>query len=214
MEVMVLWFQAFVLVMAVAIDAFACGFGYGASKIKIPFKSVMIINLTSTVLLGIGMFLGAVMSGFLTETVASWIAFTILSVIGLIKIFDSVIKRQIRKGKAIQKDFQFKFLSLSLIFKLYADPEKADFDTSKELSVKESVPLAVALGLDGLSIGIGIGIAMLNPWLILGMSLISDAVALVVGCYLGRKLTKNLKFDLSWVAGVILVAIAISEVAF
>lgn len=212
MNVIVLLFQAWMLVFALGIDAFACSFGYGASKIKIPFKSVLVINLVCTSLLAIGLFLGVIINNFLSEDIAAWIAFAILFGLGISKIFDSTIKGMIRKYDGIEKDFNFSLFNLRFIFKIYADPEKADVDQSKELTPKEAMPLAIAVGLDGLSVGIGIGMAMMNPFLILGLALITDVIAVILGAYLGNKLARKFNFDLSWIGGVILIVIAILEV--
>jgi len=200
------------LVLALGIDAFVCSFSYGASKIKIPFKSVLVINIVCVSLLAIGLFLGVIINSFLSADIAGWIAFIILFGLGISKIFDSTIKRVIRKYNGIDKDFKFSLFNLSFIFKIYADPEEADVDQSKELTPKEAMPLAVAIGLDGLSVGIGIGIAMINPFLILGLSRISDTIAIMLGAYLGNKLAQKTNWDLSWLSGVILILIAILEI--
>ena len=212
MNIIILLFQAWMLVLALGIDAFVCSFSYGASKIKIPFKSVLVINIVCVSLLAIGLFLGVIINSFLSADIAGWIAFIILFGLGISKIFDSTIKRVIRKYNGIDKDFKFSLFNLSFIFKIYADPEEADVDQSKELTPKEAMPLAVAIGLDGLSVGIGIGIAMINPFLILGLSRISDTIAIMLGAYLGNKLAQKTNWDLSWLSGVILILIAILEI--
>jgi len=212
MNTIIMFFQAWLLVLALAIDAFACSFGYGVSKIKIPFKSVMVINLVCTSLLALGLILGTVITNFFTEDVAGWIAFTILFLLGISKIFDSAIKRIIRKNNGMDKDFKISFLNFGFVFTVYADPEEADVDHSKDLSPKEAMPLAIAVGLDGLSVGIGIGIVMINPFLILGLAFVSDVIAVISGVFIGNKVAKKIKTDLSWIAGVILIVIAISEI--
>lgn len=212
MSMLVLIFQAWILVFALGIDAFACSFGYGASKIKIPFKSVLVINVICTSLLAIGLFLGTIINNFLSENIATWIAFAILFGLGLSKIFDSTIKSVIRKHNGIDKNFKFSFFNLSFIFNIYANPEKADVDQSNELTPKESMPLAIAIGLDGLSVGIGIGLATMNPLLILSLALLTDMIAIILGAYLGNKLAKKFNFDLSWIGGVILIVIAVLEI--
>ena len=212
MNILLLLLQAWMLVVALAIDAFVCSFSYGASKIKIPFKSVLVINAVCVTLLAIGLFLGAIINNFLSADVAGWIAFIILFSLGISKIFDSTVKRLIRKYNGINKDFKFSLFNLSFILKVYTDPKEADVDHSKELTPKEALPLAIAIGLDGLSVGIGIGIAMINPFIILGLSRISDTIAIMLGAYLGNKIAQRTNWDLSWVSGIILVLIAIFEV--
>lgn len=212
MNMFVMAFQAWMLVLAIGIDAFACSFGYGSNKIKIPFKSVMIINIICTLLVAVGLYFGVFINHFLSEGAAAWIAFAILFGLGVTKVFDSLIKGVIRKYNGINKDFKFSLFNLGFIFKVYADPEKADIDQSKELSPKEAMPLAIALGLDGLSVGIGIGLTLINPFLILGLAFINDIIAVMLGAYLGNKLAQKVTFNLSWVTGVVLITIAILEI--
>lgn len=212
MNVVIAFFQALVLVLALAVDAFACSFGYGASKIKIPLKSVVLISTGCTILLGAGLFLGSLINNILPYEAAGWIAFTILFLLGIIKIFDSIIKRFIRKSNGFDKDINFSLLNFGFVLRIYADPEFADTDFSKDLTPKESIPLAIALGLDGLSVGIGIGLALVNPVLILSLTFLSGIVVIIFGAWLGNKIARKITTDLSWIAGLILIIIAILEI--
>lgn len=194
-------FQAWLLVFALSIDAFVCSFSYGSSKIKIPFKSMILINVISTIMIVIGIYLSDFIILFLSDNGAMIIVFIILFTIGVIKLFESIIKSLIRKYEA-----------LSIILKIYADHEKADVDDSKELSLKEAIPLAIALGLDGLSVGIAIGLTEINSLLIISLSLISDMLAILLGSYLGNKVAIKIKINLSWLAGVVLILLALFQV--
>ena len=213
METVIIVFQAWMLVVALGIDAFACAFGYGASKIKIPLKSVMLINIVTSALLAAGLFFGRIIGNFLPEETAKWVAFAILFALGTYKLFDSAIKKTIRKHNGVDKKIEFSLFNLKFLLNIYADPVKADVDGSQELSLKEATPLAIAVGLDGLSVGFGVGIAAVtNAFLIVGLSLISDILAVMLGCYLGNKIANKTSLDLSWLSGVILIGIALAGV--
>jgi len=217
MSTIIIVLQALVLVIAVGIDAFACSFGYGASKITIPFKSVVIINVVCSALLAAGLFLGTSIGHFVPQGVGEWIAFAILFVLGVFKLFDSTIKKAIRKCKeGAGTDSKFSLLNLGFVLKIYADPEEADIDGSKELSPKEAAPLAVALGLDGLSVGFGVGIgaALASAFLIVGLSLVIGVILVMLGCLFGNKIASRTSLDLSWLSGAILITIAIVGVVF
>jgi len=204
-------FQILILVMALAIDAFACSFAYGASRIKIPFKSILLINVICTGLLGIGLTIGSVLGNAFPEMLVEWLAFIILFSLGLSKIFESAIKKLIQKKRGINKELTFSFLSLGFILNIYANPEEADSDRSKELSLKESIPLAIAIGLDGLSVGLGLGMVAINTFLLLGTSFIVGIAAVIMGCFLGRVVAKKANLDLNWLTGIILISIAFFE---
>jgi len=213
MDVIII-FQTLILVMALAIDAFVCSFAYGANQIKIPFKSTLLINAICTGLLGAGLFLGTALGSIFPEELVEWMAFIILFLLGVSKIFESAIKRLIQKKRGINKKLTFSFLNLGFILKIYANPEEADFDRSKELSLKESIPLAIAIGLDGLSVGLGLGMVAINAFLILGTSFIVGVLAVIIGCFLGRVVARKASLDLNWLTGVILISIAFVELLF
>lgn len=204
--------QTSMLLTALAIDSFVCSFAYGANKIKIPFKSMMTINIICTILLAIGVFFGTIIGNYIPEAVTMWISFFILFLLGVSKLFDSAIKNFTRKLKGTHKEFKFSMSGLGFVLNVFSNPEEADVDNSKVLSPKEAIPLAIALGVDGLSVGLGIGLAVTNIMLLLGLSLVSDLIAISLGCYLGNKVAQRSTMDLSWLSGVILILIAILEV--
>ena len=216
MSTVIMVLQALVLVIAIGVDAFACSFGYGASKIKIPFKSVVIINFVCCALFAVGLFLGTSIGHFLLEGVDRWIAFAILFSLGVFKLFDSTIKKAIRNRKGVAKEVKFSLFNLGFVLKIYADPESADIDGSKELSPKEAAPLAIALGLDGLSVGFGVGIgaAIASAFLLVSLSLVIGIILVMLGCFLGNKVAKRTSLDLSWISGGILITIAMVGVIF
>jgi len=201
--------EAFGLVVALAIDEMLCSFGYGTNKIKIPLRSMLIINGIDTALLGLGLLLGALVGQLIPLTLTAILSFMILFFLGLSKVFDSAIKKIIRKNNGINKKFNFSLFNLGFILNVYANPEEADADRSKILSPKEAIPLALALGLDGLSVGFGVGIATLNFGLIILMSFIVGMVMLLLGSWLGTFLAKRSELDFSWLSGIILIVIAI-----
>lgn len=202
--------QAVLLAAALSLDAFVASFGYGVNKIHIPPKSAHIINLICTGILAAAMFIGAAARALIPQPVATGICFAILLLMGAVKLFDSIIKKIIRRKK-IERDIRFKFLSLNFILHVYADPEEADLDASRVLSVSEAAYLAVALSLDGLGVGFGAGLASAHPLPVVLLSLAFGFAAIVFGCYLGKKVTEKLKLDLSWLSGAILIMLAVMK---
>ena len=207
-----LWivFQTLLLVLALALDGFVCSLSYGANKIKIPMKSITMIAVITTALLGIGVIFAQFLSGFLPEGLLDWLPFIILFILGTSKIFDGAIKSLIRK-RGVDKHFEFSLFSLGFILKVFATYEEADADHSKYLSLKEAIPLAVALGLDGLGVGFSIGFMAPNLLLLLGLAFIVKFLCVHGGAVIGHTLAKKVSFDLSILSGLILVAIAFYE---
>ena len=201
--------QAAVLASSLSIDAFTAGFAYGSKKIHIPMMSIQLISLICTAFIGLSMFFGHILLGYLPETLAAVLAFTILFIIGLIKLFDSIVKALIRKQ--FEKAFKFSAFNIQFILQLYANPEDADSDVSKHLSPNEAVLLAVSLSLDGMAVGFGAALAGINPFALIGWSLLTNVIALLFGRKLGHRLAEKLPFNITWLAGLVLMGLAVSH---
>lgn len=200
--------EALLLVMALSMDAFVSSFAYGASQIKIPFSSLLIINIVCSSLLALSLCLGSWIGNWIPTQVTSVLCFIILLALGLVKLFDSAIKALIRKHNKVHKKITFSFLNLNFVLNVYANPQDADADASKVLSPKEAIYLAAALSLDGLGVGFGAGLTDVNHGLIVLLSFLIGLLAVMLGCLLGNKLAKKMTSDLSWMGGCILIIIA------
>ena len=202
------------LVSALSLDSLVAAFGYGVNKIKIPFRSVMVINIITSAFLAASLFAGKAISGVINPDICKYICFSLLLLIGLIKLSDSLIKSYIRKKKTIDKSIKFKILSLKFILNVYADPETADADSSKILTIGEAAALAVALSLDGLAVGFGAGFEGANIWIyviMIAFSLLTDISAVLLGGFIGRKVAQKTSLNLAWLSGVILIGLAVSK---
>lgn len=200
--------EAFVVAFSLSLDAFTVGFAYGSDKIKIPVSSVLIISVICSIVTGISFFMGNIIKDYIPYRVTVCICFTILIILGIIKILDSFTKAIIRKHKNLNKKIKFSFFNLKFILNLYADPEEADIDSSKILSPQEAVALAVSLSLDGLAVGIGAALGNVNGIAVVIFSLVTNILAVILGGSIGNKIARKVSFNLSWLSGVVLVALA------
>ncbi|MCL1990356.1 MAG: manganese efflux pump [Defluviitaleaceae bacterium] len=211
MGILFLFLQTFLLVFALGVDALVCSFSYAVNKIRIPFKSMMMINVVTLFLLGAGIVMAKVLVEFLPSTLVYASSFFILFMLGMSKIFEGVIKGTIKRHEG-RRHFSFSLFNLGFVLQVYAQYELADSDDSKVLSLKEAIPLAFALGFDGLSVGLSIGLMQIDVTLLLGMSFVVGMICVALGDYLGRKLSKKMSFDFSLISGLILILIAILNV--
>ena len=203
--------EAFALASSLSLDALTVGFAYGSNKIKIPFLSVQIINIICSVITGLSFLLGSVIKNYIPQGITVIICFAILMILGIIKIFDSFTKAIIKRHKNLNKKIKFSFFNLRFILNLYAAPEEADVDLSKTLSNSEAVALAISLSLDGLAVGLGAAMCDVNGLAVFIFSLVTNAFFLMFGCFIGNKIAKKVSFNLSWLSGVILIALAVSK---
>ena len=201
--------EAILLVIAVSTDTFLASFSYGVNKIRIPFASVLIINIICTSVLALSVFLGSIIGPLIPSQITTAICFSILLVLGILKLFDSSIKSLIRKHEGLNKEIKFSMFNLNFILNIYADPQKADSDYSRVLSSLEATSLAVALSLDGLGAGFGAGLVAVNLIEVVLFSLILGIVSVITGCYIGNKIAKKLTINLSWLSGILLIVFGI-----
>ena len=199
------------IAVSISIDALAASFAYGCKKIKIPMLSAHIINLICTAAIVLSFLFGTILIQYISEDFASGLAFLILALLGLVKLFDSITKSIIRKHTQFNKEVSLSVFNFKLLMRLYADPEAADADCSKSISPREALVLAVSLSLDSLAIGLGAAMIGANIWFLIVLTLITDFVALLFGGWLGNKAASKLRFNISWLAGVILIGLAIMQ---
>ncbi len=203
--------QAVTIALVLSIDAFTASFAYGSKSIKIPLRSILIITLISSATTALSLFAGTVLQNYISAGLTSKISFVILLVLGLFNILDSITKSIIRKCSQCKKELKFSFFNIRFILTLYANPEKADVDSSKILTSMEAVSLAVALSLDSLAVGFGAALADINVWAVLISTLIINTAALFFGCRIGDRVSKKIAFNLSWLGGVILIIMAFTK---
>lgn len=88
---------------------------------------------------------------YLPAGLTGWLSCALLCGLGLLKLFDSAIKRLVRRLPQPGRELSFSFLRMRFLLRVWADPATADTDCSSVLSAAESVALALALSSDGLA---------------------------------------------------------------
>ena len=196
------------IALSCSVDAFSASFAYGSSKIKIPMISNHIINITCSLVLGAALLAGLFIRQFLSVEAAVWISFAILFILGAVKLLDGITKSIIRKYSGIKRQVKFSMFNFKFILSLYADPEKADVDSSRIISPGEAAALAISLSLDGIGIGFGAALGHVNVWMVIAASLIFNMAAISSGCFLGEQLSRKTSLNLSWLGGLLLIIMA------
>jgi len=207
--VLLLILEAAMVASSLSIDAFVAGFAYGSKRIRIPALSVQIINVICSGIIGLSLMLGAAIRPFINDRVAVWIAFAILFAIGLFKVLDSLVKTVIRRNNGINRAVRLSLFNIRFILNIYADPEKVDVDDSKSISPAEAAALALSLSLDGITVGFGAALTSVNAPAVFILSLVTNPLAIILGCLSGNRLVKNISFNVTWIGGVILMGLAV-----
>lgn len=196
-------------VTALCIDAFAASFAYGAQNTKIPPLSALIISLICTGVLAFTAGIGSALRYFIPTSLCGAISFTILFILGLLKCFDFILKNYILKNSEGTGQLRMKISDINFVLTVYADSLKADSDFSKLLSPKEAVFLALALSFDSLAAGLGIGVTEISLANLALFSFVSNIIAILFGCILGKFVSGLSDIDFSWLGGLLLIALAI-----
>lgn len=203
--------EAIILALVVSTDAFVASFAYGNKRIKIPFISAQILTIICSFVLGISLFIGEFVRLYIPDWLTILLCFSILFILGIVKLLDSITKSLIKKYNIVNKKIKFHFLNFKFILNLYANPLDADIDSSRTISPKEAFILAMALSLDGLAIGFGAALGNANVLITIIASYIIGIIAVIIGCVLGNKITNRYSYNLSWLSGIILIILAISK---
>lgn len=203
--------EIFILSLAISLDSFMSAFGYGTSKIKIHLLSAFVMSLTGTIMLVGSCLIGSLTSGVLSQTAVKYIAFSLLLAVGIFKlgceIFKSILQRKVKKGK----EAKLKIFGKTIDFEKSVDITKLDADNNKILSPIESFGLGFILSIDSLGVGLSYGLQNQLQILLFGISFIFSLISIVLGNFLGKKLAKTSKINLSYLSGIVLIALAISK---
>lgn len=202
------YLAAAAIAMSLSIDAFAASFAYGSNHIKIPMRSIQTINFICSFITGLALLAGNALQQFIPSWLTTGISFTILFILGTVKLMESITKSMIRKHSQFHRKVNFSLFNFRFILQLYVDPEKADIDDSKQLSPTEAASLAVALSLDGIAVGFGAALAGIGEWEIFISSLFTNMIALYLGIYFGNKIAHKTTVNLSWLGGGVLIIMA------
>ena len=199
------------LALAISIDAFVCAFAYGSGKIRVPLVSVAVISLVCALVLALSMWVGTQIMSLLPVWLAPGLSFVILFMLGAVRLLDGYVKRLIRRHAKFDKRLCFRALGLSCILHLYADPDKADMDSSKTISPGEAAVLAAALSLDSVAVGISAALAGVYMVYLVLAALAATALALALGLAAGGRMWRSLPVDANSAAGAVLILLALAS---
>ncbi len=173
--------EILLLVTALSVDAFAAGFVYGVSKIKVPPLSIIIVTAISSLILVCSLLAGSLVSRLLPGNIPQHFSFLLLFILGLVKLFDRTS---------------------------HNEAETADKNKDAILSPTEALALGAALSIDSLAAGIGAGIPAASIPTAFLASFLIGALAVLLGSILGRLISSHCRSNLCWVSGVLLILLA------
>ena len=196
------------LTLIVCIDIYFVAVNYGVQEIKIPITSAVAIGFIGAGMLGLSLLVSNLLTMFIPAKLCSLTGFFVLTAIGVITIFKSIM-RMILRRLTERGDICVKMNSIGLGIRLYLDDTYADTDKSKELSVREASALAAALSLDSVATGINSGFFNVNIIRVSIFAFFTGIAAINLGVLTGKRLSE-MKYDFSWLSGVMLIILAVA----
>lgn len=203
--------RLFLLLIALSADAFAASLAYGMDRVKIPPLSAAIVALLSDFILIVSLFIGGFLQSFIPVSFTTVLSFLILLILGLIKLFDSSIKKKIKENRFSSKELRLSSKNLKFILTVYAKPQEANGDDIEVLSPAEAVSLGLALSLDSAAAGIGAASLHFPLLLTAVLSFLIGMLTIFAGCRLGRTLAARSDFNFSIIGGILLILLAFSK---
>lgn len=208
--------ESILLAASCSLDAFAASFAYGTKGIKIPAVSNLIVSAIASLFLGIALLVGTFSRQYFSDWLTTGIAFCVLFFIGFIKFLDGIIKAMILRYNKLHKElfskeFKLSMFGVGFMLHLMANPEKADINENNIISPVEAALLGVSLSIDGLAVGFGAALGNANATAVVIATLVAGVLMIDCGCRMGNRLARTLKFNVSWVSGVILMGLAVSK---
>ncbi|WP_141431999.1 sporulation membrane protein YtaF [Bacillus sp. 03113] len=207
-------FSLLLLALAVSVDNFSVGLTYGLRKVRIPFKSMVIISICSAITLIIAMIFGHFLQKIFSTSIANSIGGSILILLGgwiLFQFFQSDKEKDILPSEKTIVNFEIK--SLGIVIHILKKPMAADFDQSGTITGIEAFMLGLALSLDAFGAGIGAALLGFSPlYLAISVSIMS-IFFVFSGLMVGTSFSKS-----SWVQkcsflpGVLLILIGIWKI--
>lgn len=203
--------EAAAIASALSVDALVASFAYGTRQIRLPWRSILVINLICSAIVGLSLGLGSLAALFLSPNLRRGLCFGVLFALGLIKLMDGITRWAIRRYGNLDGQLGFSLFSLRFVLHVYADPAAVDLDHSKTISVTEAASLALALSLDGAAAGFGAAMGQASIPAVVTASLLTNQLTLMLGSWLGERLSRRCGISLGWLSGVILILLAFSK---
>jgi len=199
------------LALAVSLDSFSVGFTYGLRKMRIPFKSIMIIACCSAFTLMIAMFIGHLIQQFLFPELAEKIGGVILIILGGWIIYQFFRPDKDKDALLHEKMIvNLEIKSLGLVIHILRKPMSADFDQSGTITGLEAFMLGLALSLDAFGAGIGAVMLGLSPFYLALSVAVLSSLLVFLGMRMGAYLSQiSWLQKISFLPGILLIAIGL-----
>ncbi|MGD6833320.1 sporulation membrane protein YtaF [Sutcliffiella halmapala] len=212
---MIPYISLVLLAFAVSLDSFSVGLTYGLRKMHMPLKSISIIACCSAVSLLLAMFVGTILTTFLSPVYAESIGGAILILLGVWVLYQFFKSNTSEDPTPIGEKilFNLEIKSLGVVINILRKPTEADFDKSGSITGLEAFFLGIALSLDAFGAGIGAALLGYSPWMMAVSVAMMSSLFVITGIKLGRIFSGvSWMNKFSFLPGVLLIIIGIIKI--
>lgn len=172
-------YEPLVLVLALSVDLFVTCIAYGSCLIVLPRKVILLFSGMGSLCLGLSLEFGTFLSAFFPPDIPRILGSLCLGALGVGKLADYLRKRKQQEKPELQA-----------------------------LTVREALLPALAMSADSLVAGLGLGFWESRLLSLLLASFFAGLLAAHLGAGIGRRLAEKSHRELSWLSGVLLIALA------
>ncbi len=199
--------------LAVTLDSLTAGLSYGTRSVRVKACSYIILICVPALIVTAANQIGSLLASLLPSQALSWISFTLLSILGLSRLAESLIRRLAAKRPSLVRNWGCKIKQINIIFTIYLSPEDANQEDVQTLSAKEALLLSLALSLDSILVGMAFTADSI-PWTLLFLcAMLFNLLFFLLGYLLGYFLRCLFHVDLSWLSGLFLLLLALHVLA-
>ncbi len=199
----------FLFLTAVSIDSLTAGLTYGTQRVHIRPFSFLILVCVPAVFITAANRIGSHILGFLPQTALPFLSFTLLAILGLSKLSESLIRLLAHKYPSLSRNWGCKIKQINIIFTIYLSPEDANQEDLHLLTPKEALLLSLALSLDSVLAGMAFCAEPISPVLLFLSASLFNLLLFTFGYGLGHLISSVLHVDLSWLSGLFLLLLAV-----
>ena len=199
--------------LAVSMDGFGVGLTYGFRKIKVPFKSMVIIFLVSALVISISMGFGKLITSFIDPSITQILSACLLMALGCWILLKSWLESKKDGIKEAVMVFKWQIPSLGIAIQILCEPDLADADASGIISPWEAFYLGIALALDAFGAGLALAIAGFSITLTMLTVGICQCIMLFIGINFGKiGIPEHVCGKVVYIPGVILLLLGIWKI--
>ena len=194
---------------AVSIDSLTAGLTYGTQRVHIKPLSYLILICVPAAFITTANRIGSYIFLFLPASALPILSFTLLSLIGLSKLSESLIRLIAHRHPSLTRNWGWKIKQIHIIFTVYLSPEDANRDDLQILSPKEALLLSLALSLDSVLAGMAFTTGPIPVIVLFMLAAAFNLLLFSAGYGVGHLISAVLRIDLSWLCGLFLIMLAL-----